>query len=899
MTAGLPIIEDVGASDSAALNAHREANELLRKPVFAIVIPVYKHPVFVSEAIGSALTEARLSNGVVVIVNDGCPLLETHEVCSTFANGYPEAIDYLRTENGGLSAARNRGIRHALASYPSIQAIYLLDADNRLGRGAIRRALTTLRETGADWVYPNIDKFGIEWSGDYSPRYSLFRHLFNNICEAGSLIHRRIFEAGIAFDESMKQGYEDWEFWLSCADAGFRGAPCPTFGFQYRARRESMVRDSDRVEAELLAYMHKKHKRLYSWKNIIKLEHHEAPRYCVIDPAHRKYDFTSVPGETATTGSLVGIDQAYWLSDAFPAHTHFPAFIIVADQRVLDALSRACLIDWVFWQIEDMLESGSFAFVRLERDGRDISYSIENSAEKVGQLTADAHIVATTLGCIQSVVADSSSSWIDSLKAPQPSPHASVLTVKAPIEPQFFKRYGITNALSTLFDVIHQLRHSPERQADIRKWEWRDYDALVPGRDLFRRVRKHMGAQGPLGRCVLRDEKEIAFLLPLMSFGGVEQVAIQVAQQFRAAGWRTRLVITQATDIKIPSRLAEAFDIFCFLNDPRHARWNSSSLKYYGHDLQAWAVDGRHDRLIGLLAGCAAVVSFQAMQANEVMGWLRRQGVVTATSLHLIDRDQFLAPVGHPYLMLAYEHAFDLITAPSRQLINFCRAAGVPLSKLVYLQNAATFTRDARLVRKRMEDLWAAANGSPSRPLRVLSIGRLDRQKGLGRLRALVSATKEQGLSIEWRLVGSQVVADEGIASDVITAAGVLLEAPVYERGEVVERLLWADMIVLLSRWEGSPLSILEAQSLGVVPIATDVGAVRELIDDGSDGFLIKDGDVEEVVASALDCLLRFARDPNLRQLMSRCAMERVGDLTWHSTAEDFLSRISELINKR
>ena len=83
---------------------------------------------------------------------------------------------------------------------------------------------------------------------------------------------------------------------------------------------------------------------------------------------------------------------------------------------------------------------------------------------------------------------------------------------------------------------------------------------------------------------------------------------------------------------------------------------------------------GRHDRLIGQFAGCAAVMVLQANHGYEVMGWLRRQGMVTINSLHLLDRDLFNVPVGHPYLTLAYEHAFDLVCAPGHKLLAFCAA---------------------------------------------------------------------------------------------------------------------------------------------------------------------------------------------------------------------------------
>jgi len=62
---------------------------------------------------------------------------------------------------------------------------------------------------------------------------------------------------------------------------------------------------------------------------------------------------------------------------------------------------------------------------------------------------------------------------------------------------------------------------------------------------------------------------------------------------------------------------------------------------------------------------------------------------------------------------------------------------------------------------------------------------------------------------------------------------------------EIIKYLSIADIFVNPSYAEGLPTSVLEAGSLGVPIIATDVGGTREIIDDEKNGFLIKPKDVD------------------------------------------------------
>jgi glycosyltransferase involved in cell wall biosynthesis len=70
-----------------------------------------------------------------------------------------------------------------------------------------------------------------------------------------------------------------------------------------------------------------------------------------------------------------------------------------------------------------------------------------------------------------------------------------------------------------------------------------------------------------------------------------------------------------------------------------------------------------------------------------------------------------------------------------------------------------------------------------------------------------------------------------------------------------------SDIFALSTRWEGFPLTIIEAMRAGLPVIATDVDGVREAVLDGMTGFLTQKGDLEQLRARLLDLI----RDPALR----------------------------------
>ena len=109
-------------------------------------------------------------------------------------------------------------------------------------------------------------------------------------------------------------------------------------------------------------------------------------------------------------------------------------------------------------------------------------------------------------------------------------------------------------------------------------------------------------------------------------------------------------------------------------------------------------------------------------------------------------------------------------------------------------------------------------------------------------------------------------------------------------RQDIPELLAATQLFVLSSRWEGFPLTILEAMRAGLPVIASDVGGVREAIQDGITGFLVPPQDVS-ALREKLEVLLDSS---SLRKELGDAGRERYVQLF---TVEKMIESTLDLYN--
>lgn len=177
----------------------------------SVVIPTYNYGRFVGEAIASALDQS-LPPAEIVVVDDG----STDET-EAVVRGFGERVRYIKQENAGVCAARNRGVKESKGD-----VIAFLDADDRVEPTALEKQAAVFesnKEIGL--VYCGVREFDsetgktlktyLENAGDQVATNLLLWD--GPVIAAPGLVvvSRKAFEAVGGFDTQMKVG-EDWDF---------------------------------------------------------------------------------------------------------------------------------------------------------------------------------------------------------------------------------------------------------------------------------------------------------------------------------------------------------------------------------------------------------------------------------------------------------------------------------------------------------------------------------------------------------------------------------------------------------------------------------------------------------------------------------------------------------------
>ena len=244
------------------------------QPQISIIVPCYKQAHYLDTSLKSVLDQSCKS-WECIIVNDGSP-----DQTETVAQKWCEKdarFRYLKKENGGLSSARNAGIAVAKGDF-----ILPLDADDLLHSNYLKETIAVFNANKKVAIVGCYSIFFKESINNvvmvHKPKGNSYKSLlYVNQLVATSLYKKEHWIEVGGYDESMKDGFEDWDFWLSVTKRGYKYHILPKPLFYYRKATQSMLVQTIKTKAEKVKeYLIHKHREIYieDFDNCIKVFTH-------------------------------------------------------------------------------------------------------------------------------------------------------------------------------------------------------------------------------------------------------------------------------------------------------------------------------------------------------------------------------------------------------------------------------------------------------------------------------------------------------------------------------------------------------------------------------------------------------------------------------------------------
>lgn len=222
----------------------------------SIITPYYNTEEFFVETFVS-LQAQSLQNWEWVIVDDGSTDEKSVDRLANVA-AKDDRIKVIRQANAGPGAARNTAFRNATGRY-----VCLLDSDDMVEPTYLEKAV---------WFLDSNQEFA--FCNAYNVVFGEQEHLWTTGFERGkaylqansappiSVIRHSAFADSGGFDEAIRFGHEDWDFWLAMAKVGHWGYTIQEFLQWYRKRgngRFEQIMRSGNVNDEFAKAMRKKY----------------------------------------------------------------------------------------------------------------------------------------------------------------------------------------------------------------------------------------------------------------------------------------------------------------------------------------------------------------------------------------------------------------------------------------------------------------------------------------------------------------------------------------------------------------------------------------------------------------------------------------------------------------
>lgn len=212
----------------------------------SVVVPIYNVEEYLERCIES-LVKQTLEDIEIILVNDGSRD-KSGTIAQEFQKKYPDKIKYVEKENGGLSDARNYGMKYATGEY-----IAFLDSDDYIEKNAYKVMYKKAKEEDSDyvecdfiWEYPEKSK------KDEQIKYANKNEMlaFVRVVAWNKLIRREVItNNNIEFPKGLR--YEDVEFTYKLIPHINKFSYVNEFFIHYTQRQNSIANVQNEKTAEI------------------------------------------------------------------------------------------------------------------------------------------------------------------------------------------------------------------------------------------------------------------------------------------------------------------------------------------------------------------------------------------------------------------------------------------------------------------------------------------------------------------------------------------------------------------------------------------------------------------------------------------------------------------------
>ena len=201
--------------------------------VVSVVIPCYNPPLPLFQQTIQSVRRSSFQNFSMVVVNDGSTDPDFLRALDELRSAEPRLV-VIDQENRGLPAARNVGVAHNRAPY-----FLQIDADDLIEPTFMEKCLWAL-ESYRRFSFCNSFSIGFEartylWDRGFEEKETFLAE--NQVVPVALIRRTAHLEIG-GYDEEIREGLEDWDYWLKMAASGLWGMTIPEYLIWYRRRQQ-------------------------------------------------------------------------------------------------------------------------------------------------------------------------------------------------------------------------------------------------------------------------------------------------------------------------------------------------------------------------------------------------------------------------------------------------------------------------------------------------------------------------------------------------------------------------------------------------------------------------------------------------------------------------------------